>query len=170
MHLIRPSDLLADQIRDLFSAETQIVASLPELSASAGDAALKGLLTEQEGLSRGGTGQLESLCRSHGVDPAADPCKAMAGLISGGADHLKQAEPGETRDLLLIAHCSRVFSYLIAAYGISAALARRFGSEEEAAMLEMLLDERNEAIRRLMDLARCKLAEHESEGSADGAG
>ncbi|RYD38092.1 MAG: ferritin-like domain-containing protein [Verrucomicrobiaceae bacterium] len=141
MNTNTPRDLLFDQLRDLHSAETQILSSLPGLAARAAYPPLCALITEHAGQTRRQLETLASIFQRHGMEPGNDKCKAMEGLIAGGDAHLDQVEVPQTRDLMMVAHCSRIEHYEIAGYGIAVRLAQRLGLQEEAAILESILGE-----------------------------
>jgi Mn-containing catalase len=77
----------------------------------------------------------------------ADPCKAIAGLIEGGEEHLHAVDEPYVRDMMMIAHCLRIEHYRIAAYGITSRLGERLGLREEAGPLKRNLDEEKAAAR-----------------------
>ena len=130
-----PEDLFFDQMKDLHSMETQISSHLPDLLATAVDERLRGLLLTHSYETDQQLKILRELFARHGKDPGSDKCKAIAGLIDGGAAHLASVEDPATRDLMMVAHCLRVEHYEIAAYEITARLAGQLGLAEEAGVL-----------------------------------
>lgn len=149
MNTKTPHDLLFDQLRDLHSAESQILSSLPGLAARAAYPPLCALITGHAGQTRRQLEMLISVFDRHGMEPGNDKCKAMEGLIAGGDAHLDQVQVPQTRDLMLTAHCARIEHYEIAGYGIAVRLAQRLGLQEEAAILEAILKEELAAARGL---------------------
>lgn len=153
MSIAYPQDLLFDQLRDLYSVESQVILTLPELAEQAQNETLRRLLAEAEGTS---VRQKERLCEifaRHAVDPGGDICKAMKGLIDGGNQHLAQTEDTVIRDLLLVAHSNRILHYEIAAYSFTATLAECAGFSREAAALQESLEEERDAARQLAGAA-----------------
>ena len=123
MKLQEPSDLLADQLRDLYSAEAQIILTSPELANHATHPRLKHVLADEEKAGLGRRQLLQTIAERRGFDLEGDICLAMQGLIKGGNRHLSMAEGSTVADLLIIAHFNRIKHYSIAGYGFALALA-----------------------------------------------
>ncbi|MES2707034.1 MAG: DUF892 family protein [Verrucomicrobiota bacterium] len=147
-----PHDLLFDQLRDLHSVETQLLASLPVLAARADYNPLYELIAGHAIQTAGQAELATAMLQRHGTGPGGDKCRAMEGLIAGGDAHLDAVDVPRTRDLMIVAHASRIEHYEIAGYGIALRLAQRLGLEEEALILESILVEEREAARRLEEL------------------
>lgn len=147
-----PKDLFFDQIRDLHSVETQLLESLPVLSARAAHPALHELITRHAAETARHLSIVAAILESHGTGPGGDKCKAMEGLIAGGNAHLDGVEVPQTRDLMLVAHCLRIEHYEIAGYGIALRLAQGLELKEEAAALESIIQEEKDAARGLQAL------------------
>ncbi|MDB6136106.1 MAG: hypothetical protein JWM59_4349 [Verrucomicrobiales bacterium] len=141
MNTNTPRDLFFDQLRDLHSAESQILSSLPGLAARAAYPPLCALITEHAGQTRRQLEMLTSVFQRHGMELGNDKSKAVEGLIAGGDAHLDQVEVPQTRDLMLTAHCARIEHYEIAGYGVALRLAQRLGLQEETSILESILQE-----------------------------
>ena len=144
-----PLDLFFDQLRDLYSAETQLSESLPKLVTMTSCPELRELLLNHSEQTNQQQTRLLGIFDHHGVAPGTDKCKAMEGLIEGGEAHLRNVDEPRTRDLMMIAHCLRVEYYEIAAYGITHRLGERLGFADEAAVLKQMLSEEEGAARGL---------------------
>lgn len=147
-----PKDLFFDQLRDLHSVETQLVASLPTLVARNPYAPLAYLLSKHAEETQRQLSQIASIFAQHQIEIGDDTCKAMEGLIAGGDGHLDSVEVPTTRDLMMIAHCLRIEHYEVAAYGITLQLGRQLGFSEEVALLGSILAEEQLAIDQLNKL------------------
>ncbi len=141
MDIHSPSELLIDQIRDLYNAESQVVGTMPELAVAATNEALHDLLERQEGISLDQKHRLKEAAELLGESPEGDICKAMKGLIDGGNKHIEKATEDRTRNLILVAHVNRIYHYEIAGYGFATALSKQLGREEVTALLSQSLQE-----------------------------
>jgi ferritin-like metal-binding protein YciE len=149
MNLEHPDDLLHDQLRDLYSAESQVILTLPELARQARHPALRRLLVDHEKQSLEQKERLQRVAGRHDIDPSGDLCKAMQGLIEGGNEHLGKVEDPLVKDLLLIAHCNRIKHYEIAGYGFILSLAECLGRREDAEDFALTLDQEKDFVAGL---------------------
>lgn len=147
-----PRDLFFDQLQDLYSVESQLKVSLPTLAMRADDTRLANLMKHHYSETCRQFDVVERIITHYGYSPGGDTCQAMEGLITGGDQHLDTVEIPTTRDLMLIAHCLRIEHYEMAAYTITASLARQLGFEEEAIALETILQEEHQAAVNLSRL------------------
>jgi ferritin-like metal-binding protein YciE len=147
-----PHDLFFDQLRDLHSVELQLSDSLPGLAARADHAPLYALIAGHAIQTVRQLDLLTRILQRHGIETGTDKCRAMEGLIAGGDAHLDGVDVPETRDLMIVAHASRIEHYEIAGYGIALRLAQRLELQEEALILQSILAEEREAARSLEEL------------------
>ena len=141
MKIAAPTDLFFDQLRDLYSVESQVILTLPDLADQASNATLRDLLLQHESASLRHKKTVAAIFKRHGADPGGDTCKAMKGLIDGGNAHLAKTEDPLVRDLLLVAHCGRIEYYEIAAYRFTTSLAECLGLSRDAAELAAILEQ-----------------------------
>ena len=149
-------ELLVEQLRDLQSAEEQILQALPEMIQNAHAAPLKRALeTHREETKQ----QAERLKRAFGIlgiQAKSRTCRGMAGLLEEGQtvmSELKSKDPVEA-DLGLIAAAQKVEHYEISAYGTARAMASQIGQSEVARLLSKTLAEEENADSVLTDCAR----------------
>lgn len=143
-------DGLIDQLKDLYSAENQLLKVLPKIEKKAKSQKLKSALhahfleTEE---------QVERLDKIGAILQAkltGKTCKAMQGLIEEGKEVLEEESENEALlDALLIAAAQRVEHYEIAAYGTASAMALELGRHEVVKLLEKTLDEEKKADKKL---------------------
>lgn len=153
MRIQSPLDLLIDQIRDLYSAESQAVLTLPELAGTSPAENLGKLLLRFEQQAIVHKERLREACERLEASPEGDICKAMQGLIEGGNQHIEQAEGRETKALILIAHVNRILHYQIGGYSFATALAGQLGLKEIEESLNATLREENAGVCALADAA-----------------
>ncbi|MFC3834143.1 YciE/YciF ferroxidase family protein [Deinococcus rufus] len=111
------NDLYVEQLRDLYSAETQLVAALPKMAAAATDPTLKQGFERHLDQTKVQAQRLESLFQDLGEAPGGHTCQAMQGLIAEGAEMIAQDAAPAVKDAGLIACAQRVEHYEIAGYG-----------------------------------------------------
>jgi ferritin-like metal-binding protein YciE len=125
-------DVFFDQLKDLKSALSQVADTLPDLIAWAEQRSLRSLLEDHRISTIQSLFELNAIFENHAVDPGEDLCKAMAGLIQGGNQHLEMAADGAVRDILLVAHTRRIAGYVEAAAEFTVAIARNCSLLPEA--------------------------------------
>lgn len=158
-----PIDLFFDQLSDIFSMESQLSDTMRHLASLAMDEELKAIIESHAGDSEEHRAMALGIFDNHGVAPAGDPCKAVAGLIEGGNAHLETASERQTRDLMLIAHCLRIEHYEIAAYEITIRLAENLGMDREARILRESFKDERKILERLLEMEQRIFTEiHES--------
>lgn len=147
-------DLLITEIKDLYSAENQLVKALPKMAkAASSDKLRQGFLDHLE-QTKVHVERLEAVAESLEASPRGKACKAMAGLIEEGAEVMKEDLPESVLDAALIAAAQKVEHYEIASYGTARTFAEVLGLEEVAATLQLTLDEEGETDEKLTKLAK----------------
>jgi ferritin-like metal-binding protein YciE len=146
-------DLYLNELRDLYSAETQLLEALPKMADAASSSELKEAFTAHLTETEGHVSRLEEIFEALGEEPSGETCKAMEGLIEEGEDYVKASGDKQVRDAGLIGAAQRVEHYEIAGYGTARTLATRLGESETADSLQATLEEEEEADRKLTAIA-----------------
>lgn len=145
------------ELKDLHSAENQLLEALPKMVSAASHAELQTTLGDHLKETRTHVARLEKIFKGLDFEPTGQRCKGMEGLLEEGKGILTaEAEP-MVRDAGIIAACQRVEHYEIAGYGTAAAYAEILGEHEAAALLQGTLDEEAGADTRLSRLARKRI-------------
>src|SRR5205823_2827656 len=110
-------DLMVDELRDIYSAEKQLVKALPKMAKAATAPQLKSALQSHLQETENHVKRLEKVFQNLGVTARTKKCKAMEGLIEEASDLLEEDADPEVRDAGIIASGNRVEHYEIAAYG-----------------------------------------------------
>lgn len=145
--------LLEDQIKDLYSAENQLVKALPQMAEKATSETLRAAF---EGHLEETRGQLERLAEAATIletKPGGKTCKAMQGLIEEGKEVLEADGEPTVIDAALIAAAQRVEHYEIAAYTSAQAMAEQLGEMKVVKLLEDTLDEELGATEKLSEIS-----------------
>jgi ferritin-like metal-binding protein YciE len=150
-------DLYLNELRDLYSAETQLLEALPKMAEAANFSQLKKAFTSHLEQTEGHVRRLEEIFEALGEEPSGETCKAMEGLIKEGEEYVKAGGDRDVRDAGLIGAAQRVEHYEIAGYGTARTLASRLGESEAADKLQATLDEEAEADSKLTDIAESEV-------------
>ena len=146
-------DLYVEQLKDLYSAENQILKALPMMAEKASNPELKAAFQEHERVTHDQVKRLEAIFDGLGQKPTGHHCKGMEGLLKEGQEMLKEKGDPATLDAGLIAAAQRVEHYEIAGYGCVRTYAERLGLSDQAQTLQRTLDEEGETDHRLSALA-----------------
>jgi ferritin-like metal-binding protein YciE len=146
-------DLYVDELKDLYSAENQLLKALPRMAKAATAPELKAAFTEHLEVTRTQVGRLEQIFEELGVSPKGKKCKAMEGLVEEGKEVMEEDGEPTVIDAALIAAAQRVEHYEMAGYGCVRTFANLLGYEDAAALLQETLDEEGEADKKLTELA-----------------
>jgi ferritin-like metal-binding protein YciE len=146
-------DLLLEELRDLYSAETQLVDALPKMAEAASSKELKAAFEHHLEQTRGHVSRLEKIFQEISEKATGETCEAMKGLIKEGEVLMKAEGPADIRDAGLIGAAQRVEHYEIAGYGTARSFARRLGDQRVGSILQQTLNEEAEADKKLTVIA-----------------
>ena len=147
-------ELYIDELKDLYSAETQLVKALPKMAKSAASDELRQGFEEHLEQTKGHVQRLEQIFQALGESPKGKKCKGMEGLIAEGSEVAEEDYEGNILDAALIGAAQRVEHYEIAGYGTVRAMAEVLGEDEHASLLTETLDEEKETDEKLTELAQ----------------
>jgi ferritin-like metal-binding protein YciE len=145
--------LFVHELKDLYSAENQILEALPKMAEKASNPELRQAFERHHRQTEEQVRRLERIFDSLEHQPGGHKCRGMEGLIEEGEEVMKEAESDEVRDAGMIAAAQRVEHYEIAAYGTARTYARMLGKEDAAELLQQTLDEEGETDKQLTMLA-----------------
>jgi ferritin-like metal-binding protein YciE len=146
-------ELLIDELRDLYNAETQLIKALPKMADAASDAQLKEAFEGHLVQTREHSERLLKAFKILDVSAVGKTCQAMKGLIEEGGEAIKSDAPDAVRDANLIGAAQRVEHYEMAAYGCARAFALKLGRENIASLLQKTLNEEGAANKKLIEIA-----------------
>src|SRR6266567_3619576 len=153
MKLKTIEDLFLQELKDLYSAENQLVKALPKMAKAATNGELKSGFEEHLEQTKGHVERLDEIAGKLGIKLSGHKCKAMEGLIKEGGDLIGEDAEDSVRDAGLIGAAQRVEHYEISGYGTARALATRLGHEDIAELLGQTLEEEKETDAKLTELA-----------------
>lgn len=145
--------LLEEELKDIYSAEKQLLKALPKMAKKATSEDLRAALEEHLEVTQGQVERLEQVFEALGKPAKAKTCKAMQGLLEEGKEIMEEDATDAVMDAGIIAAAQKVEHYEIASYGTVRTWARLCGEEEAADLLQETLDEEGEADKKLSELA-----------------
>jgi ferritin-like metal-binding protein YciE len=156
MHDIR--HLLEHEIKDLYSAESQILEALPKMAKAASHPQLREAFETHLRQTEEQRRRLQDLSDRMGIDPSGHECKGIKGIIEEGQELLQErnADP-DVLDAALIGAAQRVEHYEMAGYGTARTLARQMGENDAAKILQQTLDEEGETDKLLTRIAESRV-------------
>lgn len=153
MELNTLKDLYIAEIKDLYSAEKQLVKALPKMAKAANAPELQQAFRTHLKQTVEHAARLEQICGELGVTPRGKKCVGMEGLIEEGTELIKEDPDPDVLDAGLISKAQHVEHYEMAGYGTVRTYARQLGFESQAQLLQKTLDEEGETDHLLTELA-----------------
>lgn len=153
MELDTLKDLYIEELKDLYSAEKQLVKALPKMAKAANDRRLADAFRTHLKETQQHAERLEQICRELGVSPRGKKCVGMEGLIEEGNELIQEDPDPEVLDAGLISKAQHVEHYEMAGYGTVRTYARQLGFESQAELLQQTLDEEGKTDHLLTQLA-----------------
>jgi ferritin-like metal-binding protein YciE len=162
------SALMEDELRDLYSAETQLLKALPKLAKKASSSRLKAAFTGHLKETEGHVKRLQQIAGILGIELGGKTCQAMEGLIKEGGEALDDDGPPAVIDSALIGAARRVEHYEMAAYCSTRGMAHELGNEQVAKLLEETTNEEAAADKKLKAIAQDEVyAQAAAEGNSE---
>ncbi len=147
-------DLMIDELKDLYSAENQILKALPKMIKKATSADLKQGFETHLKETEGHVERLDKIFQQLDQSPKGKKCKGMEGVIADGKELMEEDAEPDVMDAGLIGAAQHVEHYEIAGYGCARTYAELLGLKDVARLLEQTLDEEKATDAKLTQLAR----------------
>jgi ferritin-like metal-binding protein YciE len=152
-------ELLVEELKDLYSAENQIIKALPKMAKAASTPELKRAFERHLEETRNQVVRLDEIGKTLASKLSGKKCKGMEGLLEEGKEVMEEDFDGEAMDAGLIGAAQKVEHYEIAAYGTARAHAERLGLTKVAKLLQQTLDEEGNTDKKLTQLAESLINE-----------
>jgi ferritin-like metal-binding protein YciE len=146
-------ELFVTLLKDVHSAETQLVDALPRMAKEAGSEELRDAFETHLKETREQVQRLERILSDVGAQADGEPCEAMHGLVEEAEEVIDEADDDDVRDAGLIAAAQAVEHYEIARYGTLKAWAKELGLDSAHDLLDQTLTEEKHADELLNNLA-----------------
>jgi ferritin-like metal-binding protein YciE len=153
MELDTLKDLYIHELKDLFSAEQQLVKALPKMAKAASNKSLATGFQEHLEQTKEHAQRLQQILSSHKSTTRGRKCKGMEGIVAEGAEMIEEEADVEVKDAGLIAAAQRVEHYEMAGYGTARTYAELLGDQEGAKLLQTTLEEERQTDQKLSKLA-----------------
>ena len=172
------TELLVDELKDLYDAEKRLTKAIPKLAKKASNEQLRAALEEHLEETEQQIGRLEEAFEHMGETAKAKPCAGMRGILEEGDEHVgEDYDDDGLRDAVIIGSAQRVEHYEIAAYGTAIAHAKLLGQDEVVDLLVTSMNEEKAADEKLTEIAEGVVNldaasgdDSEEEGEEAGAG
>lgn len=149
--------LYVDELKDLYSAEKQILKALPKMIKAASHEELAATFSEHLRVTERQVQRLERIFADLDESPRGKKCVGMEGLIEEAQELLKEKPEPEVLDAGLISKAQHVEHYEMAGYGTVRTYAEQLGLTKHAELLQQTLDEEGDADKRLSALAEASI-------------
>jgi ferritin-like metal-binding protein YciE len=154
MELDTLRDLYVHELKDLYSAEQQLIKALPRMKKAAANRSLAAAFNQHLEQTKRQAKRLEQILKGQDQSTRAPKCEGMEGLISEGDKMASEDAQDDVRDAGLIASAQRVEHYEIAGYGCARTYAELLGDRQGARLLETTLKEEAATDKKLTALAK----------------
>jgi ferritin-like metal-binding protein YciE len=149
----RLKHLYVEELKDLYSAENQLIKAIPKMAEASTSPDLRAGFEEHLGQTRGHVARLEKIFKALGESPTGKKCKGMEGLIKEGGEMIEEDPGPEELDAGLISAAQRVEHYEMAGYGCVATYAKLLGETEAESLLRETLEEERDTDKKLTKLS-----------------
>lgn len=153
MKITTLDELLEDELKDIYSAETQLIKALPKMAKASESDDLRVAFEKHLEQTRVHAERIEEICSDLKTTPRGKSCAGMEGLLKEGEEIIQSEAQSETKQAALIGAAQRVEHYEIAAYGTARAHARQLGYLKAVELLSKTLDEEKETDKKLTKVA-----------------
>jgi ferritin-like metal-binding protein YciE len=153
MNMESLQELYIHGLKDLYSAEKQIIKALPKMAKAASSEELRAGFEEHLRQTEEQVERLEQIFEELEVSPRGKKCVGMEGLIEEGKELIEEDPDPEVLDAGLIAAAQHIEHYEIAGYGCVRTYAELLGYDDAAKLLQQTLDEEGETDKKLTALA-----------------
>jgi ferritin-like metal-binding protein YciE len=145
--------LLEDELKDIYSAENQLLRALPEMAQATESKDLRAAFEKHLEQTQTHVQRIEEICKDLKIEPSGKTCAGMGGLIKEGAEVMESDMESEPKQAALIGAAQRVEHYEIAAYGTARAHAKQLGYVKAFDVLTQTLNEEKETDQKLTQIA-----------------
>jgi ferritin-like metal-binding protein YciE len=149
----RLKHLYIEELKDLYSAENQLVKALPKMAEASTSADLRAGFEAHLAQTKEHAARLERIFKALGESPTGKKCKGMEGLIKEGAEMIEEDPAPEELDAGLISAAQRVEHYEIAGYGCVSTYAKLLGENQAESLLRETLEEERDTDKKLTQLS-----------------
>ena len=159
-------DAFQHELKDLLSAEKQLVAALPKMAKAAEDEELRELFAEHLEQTKEQVRRLEQVFEQLGKTARSSKCEAMAGIVEEGKSLMEEDAEPAVMDAMLVGAAQKAEHYEIASYGTVCAWAEQLGMRDALRLLQQTLQEEKETDEKLTRFAERRKNAQAARGDA----
>jgi len=159
-------DLLEDNLKDIYSAEKQLMKALPKMAKAASSDSVRSAMQAHIEETEEQVSRLEKVASVMDIKLNGKKCKAMEGLIAEGKEVMEEEGNEDLLDAALIVAAQKVEHYEIAAYGSAVSFAKKLGLSKVVDLLKTSLDEESAADKKLTKISENELLADFTNGSS----
>ena len=160
-------ELYVEELKDLYSAEKQLVKALPKMAKNATNSELQQAFTKHLEETEGHVERLEHIFEMLGERAGGKKCKGMEGLIEEAKELLEEDAAEAVLDAGLISKAQHVEHYEMAGYGTVRTYAQQLGLDDQAELLQQTLDEESSANELLTQIAETSVNLEAEQGAEE---
>ena len=161
-------DLYVEELKDIYSAEQQIMKALPKMAKAAESPKLKKGFEKHLAQTEGQVERLEQVFEIFGQPARGKKCEAIEGIVAEGENVMKEFKGTPALDAGLISSAQAVEHYEITRYGTLKRWAEMLGRRNAASLLDRSLKEESQTDELLNQIA--EQANREAEGGGRSRG
>ncbi|HEV2856141.1 MAG TPA: ferritin-like domain-containing protein [Thermoanaerobaculia bacterium] len=150
--------LYVEELKDLYSAERQILQALPRMARKVRNEPLKRAFEDHVQVTEMQVERLDRIFEDLGKSARGKKSKMMEGLIEEAKEMMQEEdmEP-EILDTALLSAAQKIEHYQIASYGTVRTYAQVLGEDQHVRLLQKTLDEEQDADKNLTRLAESSI-------------
>jgi ferritin-like metal-binding protein YciE len=145
--------LFIHELKDIYSAEKQLLKALPKMAKAASNDKLREGFETHLKETEEHVNRIEQIFEDLDGKPSGVKCEGMAGLIEEGEEVVEADGDDAVKDAALIAAAQKVEHYEIASYGTVRTMAGQLGYTKAQELLQQTLQEEAMTDEKLSKLA-----------------
>ena len=150
-------ELFVEELKDLYSAEAQLLKAMPKMAKKAQHPELRQAIETHMQETQGQVERLDQIFEMLGEKAKGKKCLAMEGLINEAKEHMSEDMDDDVMDAALIGMAQKIEHYEIAGYGTARTYAKLLGNKDVQRLLQQTLDEEGKTDKLLTKLAESSI-------------
>ena len=146
-------ELLVDELKDLYSAENQLIRAMPKMAKASSAPELRRAIERHLEETKRQVERLDQIGQALDIRLTGKKCKGMEGLIEEGKELMAEDFDDNAIDAGIIGAAQKIEHYEIAGYGTARTHAEMLGHTKIAKLLQQTLDEEGATDKKLTQLA-----------------
>ena len=151
------TQLLLDELKEIYSAESQLSRAVPRLSKAVESETLKKMLDTRLEQGERLIDDLEQAFEALNASPGRRKNAAAEGLIAEAREHVQELGQGFALDAVLIGALQKLEHYCIAAWGTAKSLAQAASQKQIVTAMERALDEGKQVDTEMTRMAESEI-------------